>query len=130
MQSRCVTSRDTIQPSGAEIHLCSEKGRKKPLCMCGPSRRSPDDRGRAVMMEAGRFAGRVLQRSLASAAAAVFVKDLSVCNSIPYLREHVDLGLYSMPFGASKAALFAQLVLLSARAQDPVGQTLPVCNQL
>lgn len=63
-------------------------------------------------------------------AAALFVRHLSVCNSILYLREHVDLGLCLMLFGVLKAVLFAQPVLLSTRAQHLVGQTLPACNQL
>lgn len=58
----------------------------------------------------------------------MFVKDLSVYNSIPYLRENVDLGLYSMPFDASKSVVFAQLVSLSALVQEPVGQSSPVGN--
>lgn len=61
---------------------------------------------------------------LARAAAAVFVKDWSVYNNIPYLTEHVDLGLYSMPFGASKAVLFSQLILLSYTGTGPSGADL------
>lgn len=103
------------------------QGKKKSLCACavplaGRWWQSCNDGNGAVWASPSEEIARV--------AAALFVRDLSVCNSIPYLREHVDLGLCLMLFGVLKAVLFAQPVLLSTWAQHLVGQTLPACNQL
>lgn len=51
MQSCCITSHDTIVPSGAEVHLCGFKGRKLALHMCAPSCRAHGDGSKAVVVE-------------------------------------------------------------------------------